>query len=240
MPYYIHPSYALERRRVQFFFLGLGISAALFLSAVEYGTYEPVISQHPFPDPVTWTIESVSPSVIIPKHPAPPKPVKHVDHTLPPRIVEHLIPIVSHKSATVIPSSEGSQHNPPIIAPVSNNPVYSLPEANMPYFSDCAGEGEEYRFNCSAEKIGSILKQRLKGADVSQLDRSNRTIYVSFLISTSGLITQVKLLNHLTPEIDREVLNAMQDIPPMEPGMQNGHLVPVQLRIPVSFAEIDN
>jgi protein TonB len=66
------------------------------------------------------------------------------------------------------------------------------------------------------------------------------TVYVSFVIDTSGNVTSVKVKQEVKglPEFTGEALRAVSKMPQWIPGQQNGRNVPVILTLPIKFAPI--
>jgi periplasmic protein TonB len=61
------------------------------------------------------------------------------------------------------------------------------------------------------------------------------TVHVSFLISKTGAISEVKVLRGLMAECDKEAIRVVEKMPVWKPGKQNGHPVHVRLVMPLKF-----
>jgi protein TonB len=60
-------------------------------------------------------------------------------------------------------------------------------------------------------------------------------VFVGFIISTKGKVTDVKLLRGISPVLDNEALRVVKTMPDWTPGRQNGKPVRVSFQVPVNF-----
>jgi periplasmic protein TonB len=61
------------------------------------------------------------------------------------------------------------------------------------------------------------------------------TVHVSFLVSKTGTISEVKVLRGIMAECDKEAIRVVEKMPSWKPGKQNGHPVHVRLVMPLKF-----
>jgi periplasmic protein TonB len=61
------------------------------------------------------------------------------------------------------------------------------------------------------------------------------TVHVSFLVSKTGAISEVKVLRGIMAECDKEAIRVVEKMPSWKPGRQNGHPVHVRLVMPLKF-----
>jgi periplasmic protein TonB len=61
------------------------------------------------------------------------------------------------------------------------------------------------------------------------------TVHVSFLVSKTGSISEVKVLRGISAECDKEAIRVVEKMPAWTPGKQNGHPVHVRLVMPLKF-----
>lgn len=61
------------------------------------------------------------------------------------------------------------------------------------------------------------------------------TVHVSFIVSKTGAISDVKVLRGIMTECDREAVRVVQMMPPWKPGKQNGRPVNVRFIMPLKF-----
>jgi periplasmic protein TonB len=61
------------------------------------------------------------------------------------------------------------------------------------------------------------------------------TVHVSFLVSKTGAISEIKVLRGIMAECDKEAMRVVGLMPPWKPGMQNGKPVNVRMIMPLKF-----
>ncbi len=61
------------------------------------------------------------------------------------------------------------------------------------------------------------------------------TVYISFIVNTSGAIVDVEQKNRLGGGCEEEALRVIKSMPTWSPGKQNGRAVNVQMVVPVKF-----
>ncbi len=60
-------------------------------------------------------------------------------------------------------------------------------------------------------------------------------VYVSFVVSTKGKVTDVKLVRGIHKELDDEAIRVVKSLPDFEPGKQRGKPVRVEFTLPIRF-----
>ena len=61
------------------------------------------------------------------------------------------------------------------------------------------------------------------------------TVYVSFVVSKDGSISEVKVIRGLSADLDKEAVRVVSMMPPWKPGKQNGKPVFVRFVLPIKF-----
>ncbi len=61
-------------------------------------------------------------------------------------------------------------------------------------------------------------------------------VYVNFVVESNGKVSNVKIIKSINPDIDKEVVRVIENMPDWTPGKQKGKNVPVQFTIPVVFS----
>lgn len=61
-------------------------------------------------------------------------------------------------------------------------------------------------------------------------------MYVNFIVESDGRVSNVKVVKSINPDIDKEVIKVIENMPNWTPGRQRGKNVPVQFTIPVVFS----
>lgn len=60
-------------------------------------------------------------------------------------------------------------------------------------------------------------------------------VYVIFVVSTTGKVTDIKVLRGVHPALDKEAVRVISELPDFSPGMQRGKPVKVQYSVPINF-----
>jgi protein TonB len=108
---------------------------------------------------------------------------------------------------------------------IDNDKIYTTPVEVMPEY-----RGGEERLYFRLEHIRYIFADRMKNIQGK--------VWVSFVVEKDGSVSNIKLLQGLTPEQDKEVIRVVNNLRRWKPGMQDGKLVRVQLSIPINFKMI--
>ena len=61
------------------------------------------------------------------------------------------------------------------------------------------------------------------------------TVYVSFVVSKDGTISEVKTIRGISADCDKEAMRVVSMMPPWRPGKQNGKPVFVRFVLPIKF-----
>lgn len=61
------------------------------------------------------------------------------------------------------------------------------------------------------------------------------TVYVSFVVSKDGTISEVKTIRGISADCDKEAMRVVSMMPPWKPGRQNGKPVFVRFVLPIKF-----
>lgn len=67
----------------------------------------------------------------------------------------------------------------------------------------------------------------------NSLDIEQGTIYVRFIVTSKGDITEVSIARGVSPELDREAMRVVQSMPTWEPAKHRGRPVNVRMVIPI-------
>jgi protein TonB len=61
-------------------------------------------------------------------------------------------------------------------------------------------------------------------------------VYVSFVISPEGQVTQIEVMKGIDTACDQEAARVISKMPAWKPGRQSGRNVPVRYSLPIRFA----
>ncbi|MDE5857698.1 MAG: energy transducer TonB [Muribaculaceae bacterium] len=107
-------------------------------------------------------------------------------------------------------------------APVDDNQVFQSVE-QMPQFP--GGEGALLKW------IGDHLRYPTMAAENNIQGR----VVVSFVVTKTGKIGEVKILRARDPDLDKEAIRVVKSLPDFIPGKMNGQAVNVWYNLPVNF-----
>ena len=103
---------------------------------------------------------------------------------------------------------------------------------NRPIFTVVEQQPE---FSGGMAKLEKYMRQNLRYPKVARGERRTGNVFVTFVVTDTGVIENVKALNSLGPEYDAEAVRIVKDMPPWTPGKQNGKPVYVRYNLPVRF-----
>jgi protein TonB len=81
----------------------------------------------------------------------------------------------------------------------------------------------------------NFIKQNMRYPASARRMDIDGTVHVSFLVSKTGAISEVKVLRGIQAECDNEAIRVVQMMPPWKPGKQNGKPVFVRFILPIKF-----
>lgn len=110
------------------------------------------------------------------------------------------------------------EHTEP--ATLDPNPVYTYVE-QMPILN-----GQQTLF-ASMAAITNLV--------VAPADAPEGRVFVQFVVTKTGAISQPRVLKGLRADVDSAVVAAARKLPRFTPGKQNGQVVAVSLTLPVTF-----
>ncbi len=209
----------LENKRGLFFRIGMIVSLGLVMLAFDWKSrYAPGIPDEPLDEP-DW--EYTQGVIVYPEKekPAAPKVSRSTVvpvSPLPPRKVPDYRTI---EPAPVIPKPPAVLPGPP--APDHNVPL--LIADVMPKFMDGQASLDAYIRNHITYSSGAV-RAGVEG-----------TVFVTFVVDTSGHVTDVQLRKGIHIDLDREAMRVLKSMPRWKPGRTNGYPVAVRQTMPIKF-----
>jgi TonB family protein len=91
------------------------------------------------------------------------------------------------------------------------------------------------QFTGGQDAMVEYLKNNISYPDIARKNKTEGTVYVSFIIEKEGQVSNVKILRGIGSGCDEVAQKAVQDMPPWVPGKQRGKAVRVQYNLPVKF-----
>ncbi|MDR2008889.1 MAG: energy transducer TonB [Bacteroidales bacterium] len=85
------------------------------------------------------------------------------------------------------------------------------------------------------EGIVKYLKENIKYPKEAREIGIEGKVIISFLIDTSGKVTETKVIGGVNSYLDAEALRVVSNMPDWTPGIQRGKAVPVTYVIPINF-----
>ncbi|WBO84352.1 TonB family protein [Hymenobacter yonginensis] len=139
--------------------------------------------------------------------------------------VYYTVPVVFNVTP---PRSSDLMDMPAQATPVPPQPepekVYTYVE-QMPTLSGPAGR----------TTLSIAIQQALVLPPEVREGRSEGTVFLNFVVQSTGTISDLKVVRGLCPACDAAALAAVRALPPFEPGKQNGRAVAVQFTVPVQM-----
>jgi len=133
-----------------------------------------------------------------------------------------LFSVVAYCQSSKADKNIGNESNSNETTKPNNSDVFVIVE-DMPAFPG----GEDARRRFLAENINYPSQARIEGIQ--------GTIYISFIIDTTGIVTSVKVLRGIGGGCDEEAVRVVKLMPKWNPGKQKGKAVRVQFNMPMQF-----
>jgi periplasmic protein TonB len=94
---------------------------------------------------------------------------------------------------------------------------------------------QQPEFEGGYEAMLAFIKQNMKYPANARRMQIEGTVHVSFIVSRTGAISDVKVLRGIMTECDKEAVRVVQLMPAWKPGKQNGRNVNVRFILPLKF-----
>ena len=85
------------------------------------------------------------------------------------------------------------------------------------------------------EAMLKFLKDKISYPSIAQEAGITGTVFVSFVVSKTGEISNTRILRGIGQACDEEAIRVVNEMPRWIPGRQNGSAVPVIFQIPIKF-----
>ena len=83
--------------------------------------------------------------------------------------------------------------------------------------------------------LNDYMSQNLHYPEAAQKARAEGRVFVSFIVTKTGEITDVQLLKGIGYGADEEAIRVVKSMPRWKPAMQNGQIVNVKYNLPINF-----
>jgi len=220
--------------------IGLGITVLVVMILIFYPRLSKFFGDNDvvakaIPRKLVYSELSVPPSIDKPK-PIPPQlqlpRLKKAVKFVPPKVVKEVI-------ADLPPTlDEIKQHDIAAVAVegpadvVFDEPVEEIVEEDNELFTVVDQQPE---FEGGYEAMMAFIKQNMQYPANARRMQIEGTVHVSFIVSRTGSISDVKVLRGISTDCDREAVRVVQMMPAWKPGKQNGRNVNVRFILPLKF-----
>ncbi|WP_276498810.1 energy transducer TonB [Pontibacter litorisediminis] len=254
-------AYYLRRKYSKHMLLASTLATAVFSGALVGPLVDTIFfsDQVKYVKPTYTIIEPVSISLPLPPKPDP-KPEQAVtpppappakekvatERYVTPRVVDDATPV---KEETVPNQEELAgksigyekiEGSMPDVPPISLNEeppmgvdggTGALPADSEPYVH----VDQMPQFKGGTGDLMQYLSRKLRYPAQAQSNGIEGTVVVTFVVGTTGEITDVKVLKGLGFGTEEEATRVVKNMPKWEPGRQNGRAVPVRYTLPIRF-----
>ena len=94
---------------------------------------------------------------------------------------------------------------------------------------------QQPEFQGGYEAMMNFLKKNIRYPASARRMGVDGTVYVSFVVSKDGSISEVKVIRGLSADLDQEAVRVVSMMPRWRPGKQNGKPVFVRFVLPIKF-----
>ena len=133
----------------------------------------------------------------------------------------------------VLPIQFKAKYTPPVIKPdaASSQPGNKASDEDKPLL--VVEQNPEYRGGYDA--MLKFIKENIHYPDEAKKSGVQGTVFVQYVITRTGKITNIKILRSIGSGCDEEAIRIVKEMPDWIPGKNNGKAVPVMFQIPIKF-----
>ena len=95
--------------------------------------------------------------------------------------------------------------------------------------------GTTYYYYTYAKNGAETGRGDVKSFTTAQQQKVNGKVVVQFVVNKNGSVSDIKILEPLDPDCDKEVVRVLSMMPKWKPGKQRGKAVRVKYTVPVTF-----
>ena len=222
-----NPKLNFEKKRFVFFQVGLITAGTMMLVAFRWSTpvYQSKIDTSEIKVSADALFELVA-------KPEPEKPE--------PTPVVQLEPTVVAITDNVNPVDDLTDVNPiePLIIPLTNITVgtsTNLPPGDSMLEDEFTIVEEMPEFVGGDEAMMSYFRKSIKYPEEALKYGEQGKVYVKFLVTKDGTISNVQIARGVSNSLDQEALRVVKNMPKWKPGKQRGRAVNVWYVVPINF-----
>jgi protein TonB len=90
------------------------------------------------------------------------------------------------------------------------------------------------------KEMAKFIKRNIRFPRSAKDSRTSGTVLVSFVVNHEGKVVDVKVINGLSRDCDREAARVIARMPGWKAGIQNHQPVPVRMTLPIKFQVQDS
>ena len=109
----------------------------------------------------------------------------------------------------------------------------TLPVVEPPKVFDYVEKMPEYEGGYEA--MMKFVQKKMRYPSIAIRKKDEGTVYVQFVITPEGTVTDVKVVKGISKECDQEAMRVISMMNKWKPGIQNNHAVSVRTTIPITF-----
>jgi len=84
-------------------------------------------------------------------------------------------------------------------------------------------------------ELRKYIGKSVKYPVIAQENGIQGRVYISFVVSKKGEVTEVKVARGVDPNLDKEAIRVVKAMPKWKPGKQRGKAVKVSYTVPINF-----
>ncbi len=225
----------LENKKSLFFELGMMLSFAIVLFSMEFN-FKEKSSQVVLTEEIEVTEEEMIPITRQEETvaPPPPSPAKVYDVI---NIVENDIDL--EEELEIMDTETDQDEIVEVVEDLniemeeeesSEAPIFMVVE-EMPIFRPDICKTTEEGQRELMKYISAAIRYPIIAAENGVQGR----VYVTFVVSPKGTVTNVEVTRGVYPELDKEAVRVVNDLPAFSPGKQRGKPVRVRYSVPINF-----
>ncbi|MEY5044468.1 MAG: hypothetical protein RJA19_1695 [Bacteroidota bacterium] len=114
------------------------------------------------------------------------------------------------------------------------DPILQIAE-EMPYQPGCKSLSESERQTCTQNELMRFISSQMRYPEEAKEMGIEGRIYLRFVVSKEGKVTQVRVLRGVHPLLEAEALRVVSALPDFVPGRMQGKPVNVEYTLPILF-----
>lgn len=234
-------AYVVRKRYISNLNIGLiatliGVAITLAYPSLEKWFGEADAEVHTAPRKLVYTELSAPPPIDKPKPPPPQIQIPRLQRVIkfvPPKVVREQIAENIPTLAEIKENQTGAIAVEGPAEVIFDEPVEEIIVEDDDELFTVVDQQPEYAGGYEA--MMAFIKEKMQYPANARRMQIEGTVHVSFIVSKTGEISDVKVLRGIMTECDREAVRVIQMMPRWKPGRQNGRPVNVRFILPLKF-----